>query len=460
MGTVPVHGTVPFGIWRSEVKGKDRAAVKTVFPGSIAEELEIEPGDILLTINGEKITDIFDYRYLIANEQLTVELLKKNGEVWELEIEKEEYEDLGVEFENPLINEEKSCCNKCIFCFIDQLPKGMRDTLYFKDDDSRLSFLTGNYVTLTNVSYEDIRRVARYKMSPINVSVHTTNPKLREFMLNNRFAGDVLEKINILVKGGVKVNCQVVLCRGINDGHELDRTISDLAALYPGVSSLSVVPVGITKHREGLFRLIPYDAGSSKDVIEQVESRQAEFLSTLGSRFVYLADEFYIIAGKGIPDYEYYEDFPQIENGVGLLADLRKGFFDYLEKSDDSLPHKGIRRVSIATGVSAANFIRELVEILEKRYNNLKVNVYEIVNHFFGENVTVTGLITGTDLISQLEGKDLGDELLISSSMLKSGEDVFLDDVTTDTLREKLCVDVVKVENKGRDFIKKVAGLC
>lgn len=435
-----------------------KAVAYLVQPGSIAEEAGIECGDSILSINGEKIRDVFDYRFLIADEEIVVEVQKKSGEIWEIEIEKDEYEDLGIEFETSMIDEAKSCTNKCIFCFIDQLPGGMRDTLYFKDDDSRLSFLTGNYVTLTNMRSEELDRIIRFKMSPINVSVHATNPELRVYMLNNRFAGDVLDKIKRLVDGGITVNCQIVLCRGINDGKELDRSLSDLTGLYPGIKSISVVPVGITRHREGLCALEAYDKASSIEVVRQVEEWQSKLLDAHKSRIVYLADEFYIMAGYEVPEYEAYEDFPQIENGVGLIALLRYEFYEKL-KELDSVRLDTYRNISIATGVSPFRYINEMAEILQNKFENLKINVYKINNEFFGENVTVTGLLTGRDIVRQLSGKELGDELLICRCMLRAGEDVFLDDFTLRMLEDALNVRVVAVDNSGRDFIDKILGL-
>lgn len=451
--------------------------VKDVLPGSIAEEAGVEAGDAILSINGEKIRDVFDYRFLITNENILLELLKQDGEVWEIEIEKDEYEDLGIEFENAMLDDARSCNNKCIFCFIDQLPKGMRDTLYFKDDDSRLSFFMGNYVTLTNMNFDDIDRIIKYRMSPINVSVHTTNPDLRVFMLKNKNAGDVVKKIQKLIDGGIEVNCQIVLCRDINDEKELDRSIEELGSLYPGVNSISVVPVGITKHREGLIDLKPYDKESSKKVITQVEGWQKKFKGKFDSRVVYIADEFYIMAEKDIPDYEEYEDFPQIENGVGLIAQFKMEFEEGIKKLDGRISNEGDeekseededaqdfcvemgpRNISIATGVSPYLHIKELAEILKNRYTNLNINVYKIENNFFGKNVTVTGLLTGQDIIEQLRGKELGNELLISRSMLRSGEEVLLDDYTVSDLEKKLNVKISIVENNGKDFIVKVLG--
>ena len=431
--------------------------VQAVLKGSIAEEAGIEQGDGIIAINGEEIKDIFDYRFITTNENLVIEVEKKDGEVWEIEIEKDEYEDLGVEFECSMIDEAKSCTNRCIFCFIDQLPSNMRDTLYFKDDDSRLSFLMGNYITLTNIDNDQIDRIIKYRMSPINVSVHTTNSELRIFMLKNRYAGDIMDKIKRLVDGGITVNCQIVLCRGINDSRELDNSLEALSGLYPGVSSISVVPVGITKYRTGLEDLSPYDREASAEVIDQVEKWQRVLLKKFESRVVYLADEFYIMAGRDLPAYEEYEDFPQIENGVGLIAVLRNEFENYLKE----LPCKaaGDRKVSIATGVSAYLYIKEMTELLEKKFSGVKIGVYAIKNDFFGQNVTVTGLLTGKDIAAQLKNKELGEELFISRSMLKSGENLFLDDFTLEDLEKSLDIKVTVVDNDGRDFIRKLV-LC
>ncbi|MCR4435832.1 MAG: DUF512 domain-containing protein [Clostridiales bacterium] len=436
---------------------RNTVSVYSVSAGSIAQEAGIEQGDVLLSINGAGIRDIFDYRFLITGENIVVKVQKPSGEIWEVDIEKDEYEDLGIEFRNSMIDETKSCRNKCIFCFIDQLPKGLRKTLYFKDDDSRLSFLTGSYITLTNVSDEDIDRIIRYRMAPINISVHTTNPGLRKYMLKNRHAGNVMDRIKKLVDGGITVNCQIVLCRNVNDGRELDRTLSDLVKLYPGMKSISVVPVGITKYREGLCELAPYDKESSAEVVKQVEGWQRKMFQTLKSRIVYIADEFYIMAGIEIPDYEVYEDFPQIENGVGLIASLRDEFNESLK----SLPGGRLaqeRHISIATGVLAYRYIKEMCEAVEKKYRGLTISVYKIKNDFFGENITVTGLLTGRDIMSQLSGVDLGTELLICRSMLKAGEELLLDDFTVAMLEGGLDVKITVVENNGKDFVDKVLG--
>lgn len=463
-------------VWRYLLK-EHIIPVKNVLSGSIAEEAGIIAGDAILSVNGEKISDIFDYRFLITDENLMLEILKQDGEVWEIEIEKEEYEDLGIEFESLMIDDAKSCKNKCIFCFIDQLPKGMRDTLYFKDDDSRLSFFMGNYVTLTNMNFEDIDRIIKYRMSPINVSVHTTNPELRVFMLKNKNAGDVVKKVEKLIDGGIEINCQIVLCREINDEEELNRSISELGFLHPGIKSVSVVPVGITKYREGLSDLKPYDMESSAKVIKQIEAWQRTFLEKFGSRVVYIADEFYIMSGNKIPKYEDYEDFPQIENGVGLIAQFKQEFEEYIQQLNDDYSNEGkepdskidkerqhsnfeikSRNISIATGVSPYLYIKEMAGKLQDKYKNLNINIYKIENNFFGKNVTVTGLLTGQDIFEQLKDKELGDELLLSRSMLRSGEEVLLDDYTISDLEQKLNVRVNIVENSGKDFVIKILG--
>lgn len=440
-----------------------KIVIDRVLTDSAATDAGIEPGDILLSVNGQKICDIFDYRFLTADSDLVVEIEKKNGEVWEIEVEKDEYDDLGLEFEDPLISEARHCSNKCVFCFIDQLPRGMRDTVYFKDDDTRLSFLMGNYVTLTNMKKEEIDRIIRYRMSPVNVSVHTTDPELRVKMLGNRFAGDVLDKIKQLTDGGITVNAQIVLCKGLNDGPQMDKTINELSALYPGVASISAVPVGLTKWREGLYRLEPFTSDDSAEVIEQVSVHQKRLLEDHGTRLIYLADEFYIKAGIELPSFDEYEDFPQIENGVGLMTLLCHEFDEYLQKNaaelDRQWPGHAPRTVSIATGKCAEKHIKEMAQTLEKRYNGLEISVHAIENEFFGENVTVTGLLTGQDILGQLKGRELGSELLISRSMLKSGEELFLDDHTVEGLSSGLAVKVTIVENDGADLIMKIMGI-
>jgi putative radical SAM enzyme (TIGR03279 family) len=436
---------------------RNKNKIFVVQSGSIAEEAGIETGDYLLSINGQNIKDIFDYRYYQASEELLLEIEKPDGEIWEIEVEKDESEDLGLEFEDSLINGAKSCTNKCIFCFIDQLPKGMRETVYFKDDDSRLSFLTGNYVTLTNINNEELQRIINYRMSPINVSVHTTNPELRKFMLGNRFAGDVLNKIKMLTDNGIEVNCQIVLCRDINDKGELDKTIADLAGFYPYINSVSIVPVGISRHREGLYELIPFDKESSLEVINQVHKWQNKLHKEKGSRVVYLSDEFYINAGMDIPKIKYYEGFPQIENGVGMLALFRKEVEDTIKRKNTNASLIN-RKISIATGRLVYENIIQLVNEIKLAYNSIDVNVYAIDNNFFGQHVTVSGLLTGRDIIEQLRGKDLGQELLISRNMLRSGEHVLLDDTTVEQIEAELGFKINIVGSDGADFVHAVIG--
>lgn len=437
------------------MKNNDNALIKTVAAGSIAEEAGMKAGDRILSIDRKPVNDIFDYHFLSSQEKFVLRLQKPDGDLWDIDIEKDESEDLGIEFAEPLADREKRCSNKCIFCFIDQLPKGMRDTLYFKDDDARLSFLTGNYITMTNMDIKDIERIIKYKLSPVNVSVHTTNPELRRFMLRNRFAGDIAKKIKKLVSSGISVNCQIVLCRGINDGRELDRSIEELAGMYPGVHSISVVPVGLTKHREGLFELSPYDPESSSEVIHQVEEYSRSFIEKYGSSIVYAADEFYTLSGKNMPEYAEYEDFPQLENGVGMLSLFKYEFNESLKTMQGKKISKD-KTISIATGLLAYEFISDCAKTLEKLYNGLKINVFGVQNNFLGNNVTVSGLVTGSDIISQLSGKELGCELLIPANMLRAGETVFLDDVTVADLGKRLAVKVTPVRCGGEDFIRSV----
>lgn len=439
---------------------KNRIKICKVEPHSVATDAGIEPGDFLLSVNGQTIQDIFDYRFITTDTNLVIEIEKKSGELWEIEVEKDEYEDLGLDFEDPLISEAKSCSNKCVFCFIDQLPKGMRETVYFKDDDSRLSFLSGNYITLTNMKKNELDRIIRYRMTPVNVSVHTTNPQLRKAMLGNRFAGDVLDKIRILTDGDITVNTQIVLCKGLNDRAELDRTIRELSELAPGVASISVVPVGLTKWREGLTKLEPFNEKDSADVLELVGKWQQKLLKQFGTRLVYLADEFYIKAGAELPQLGEYEDFPQIENGVGLMTLLNYEFHEYLKQMEGrDMALYEARTVSIATGKCAYKYIKQLADELEKQYNELKVMVYPIENNFFGENVTVTGLLTGSDIFAQMKGRELGRELLLSKSMLRAGEEVFLDDYTVEMLSNSLDKKITIVENNGEDLVRRIIGL-
>ncbi len=423
-----------------------------VIEDSIAWELELEPGDMLIKVNGKEIDDIFDYDYAIEEEYLELYVRKGDGEEIILEIEKDEDEDLGIVFENSLMDDYKSCSNKCIFCFIDQMPPGMRETLYFKDDDSRLSFLQGNYVTLTNMKDKDVERIIHFNMSPINISVHTTNPELRKKMLHNRFAGKVLKYLDSFYDAGITMNGQIVLCPNINDGEELKRTIEDLLKYAPVMQSVSVVPVGVTKYRDGLYPMETFNSESAAEVIDMIEKYQKDIYEKYGIHFVHASDEFYLLAGRDMPEEERYDDYCQLENGVGMTRLLINEFTEALESIPEDLSVES-RTVSIATGYLAYNNIRMLADMLETRFNNVKVEVYKIRNDFFGETITVSGLITGQDLIKQLTGQKLGESLLLPINMLRSGETVFLDDVTVDEVQKALQVKVNIVKSSGRDLV-------
>lgn len=426
--------------------------IDNIIENSIGEELGIEKGDKLVSLNGKVIEDIIDYFFMITDEYIELEIEKPDGEIWMFEIDKDFDEDLGLEFHNPILDKARSCKNKCIFCFIDQLPENMRETLYFKDDDSRLSFLQGNFITLTNLSDEDLSRIVRYNISPINVSIHTTNPDLRVKMLGNRFAGNVLEVLTHLADNRITINGQIVLCPGLNDGEELERTISELSSLYPNIHSVAAVPIGITKFRDGLFDTGIYDRDSARKVIALVEKWQSKLLKDIGSRFIYLSDEFYIIADLPFPSEEEYDDYIQIENGVGLISKLMSDVEKYLDIYE---PFEDLKEktISFATGSSAYKFIEKIGQMIMAKEPRLKVNVYKIRNDFFGETITVSGLITGRDLINQLEGKDLGDTLFITKAMLKADEDIFLDDYSLNDVIKALEVNIVPLESEGEEFI-------
>ncbi len=466
----------------------------SVEPGSIAEEMGLEPGDRLLSVDGHDPEDIFDYEYYLENDSVIVLVEKAGGEEWELDIENN-YQDLGLTFENGLMSEYRSCTNRCIFCFVDQMPPGMRETLYFKDDDSRLSFLQGNYITLTNMKKKDIDRIIRFKLSPINISIHTTNPALRCRMLRNRFAGESLRALDRLFRAGTPMNGQIVLCKGINDGEELERTIGDLSRYIPCMESVSVVPVGLTRYRQGLYPLEPFTAEDAVRVIDRIERWQRKLFAEHGTHFVHASDEFYILAGRPLPEAERYDGYPQLENGVGMVrlmteevqealagmdedegadgdedagsflgADGDKGAgkvsgSDYDEagrRSGRFGRDTGPEELSVATGQLAAGYIQGFLDEITAKYPNRNVHLYPITNEFFGEMITVSGLITGRDLIRQLKGKPLGSRLLLPASMFRSGEDVFLDDVTKEDVENALQVPVNIVKSSGRDFVEAV----
>lgn len=433
---------------------------EAVKPGSLAEAAGIKAGDQIISINGSKIRDVFDYDFHTTEEHITILLQQQDGSQRQAVITKEQYADIGLTFSSYMMDCETRCTNQCIFCFIDQNPEGMRDNLYFKDDDTRLSFLTGSYATLTNIGDEELHRIVKYKLSPINVSVHTTNPELRVRMLNNRFAGDVLRKIRILTEGNIQVNCQIVLCKGINDADELERTFGDLLTLIPHINSISVVPVGITRYREGLYPMQPFQKADAAEVIEKIHRWQEIFLNHMQSRVVYAADEFYVKAEIPVPEYDAYEEFPQLENGVGMLALLESEVKEALagKKVRFSLRKKKKRTVNIATGECAYPTISRLAALVAERFSHISVNVIPVQNHFYGGEVTVTGLLTGQDLLEQLKDRDLGDVLLLSHDMFKDDGDCMLDGVTLKELSSQLAIEVLKVYNSGSHFVDAILG--
>lgn len=426
--------------------------IKDVDKKSRAYKKGAEAGDVLLTINGNEIVDVLDYRFYQVDKKLDITIRKPDGRIKNIKIRKQEYEELGFEFDTYLMDKEHSCRNKCIFCFIDQLPKGMRDTLYFKDDDSRLSFLFGNYITLTNLTEHEISRIIKMRISPINVSVHTTNPELRCKMMNNRFAGDALCALRRFAEAGLIINCQVVACPGINDGDELKRTLTDLEEL--GVQCVAIVPVGLTRYRENLFKLTPYNKLTAAETLDIIESFGDRFKEKYGRRTVYAADEFYIKAGRELPPPEYYEGYPALENGVGLVTLLREEVEFALEdlEPDDSLSHK----VTAACGECTYEELKKTLSLINKKFPNITINVRSIKNDFFGGEIDVTGLVTGGDLISQLKGEDLGEKLLIPSCMLRFEGDIFLDDVSVDDVREQLSINVKVTDNSGEAVVREI----
>ncbi|MEE1078678.1 MAG: DUF512 domain-containing protein [Agathobacter sp.] len=442
---------------------KKQHVIYKVLPNSIAEEMELESGDILLSINGNEIEDIFDYHYFVNDEYLVLLVKKQNGEEWELEIEKEFDEDLGIEFENGLMDDYKSCSNKCMFCFIDQMPPGMRETLYFKDDDSRLSFLQGNYITLTNMKDKDLDRIIRYHLAPINISVHTTNPKLRCKMLHNRFAGDALKKIDILFEAGIEMNGQIVLCKGENDGEELERTISDLVKYLPHMESLSVVPVGLTKFREGLYPLEPFNKEDARDVIAIIEKWQKYCMEHFGVHFVQASDEWYLTAELPLPEEERYDGYIQLENGVGMLrlqqVEFDEALEEYVKRKEEIMARSKWREITLASGKLAAPFIQKLADKFMEAFPEYTVKVVAIRNDFFGEMITVSGLVTGQDLIAQTKDLMLGERIGVPCNMLRSGELVFLDDITVSQVESALQVPVVIVKSSGRDLLNSMIGI-
>lgn len=423
-----------------------------VTTGSHADKAGIKKGETLLSINSNEIVDVLDYRFYQVNRKLTLEVADEDKNVRTIEMTKGEYEEIGLEFETYLMDKQHSCRNKCIFCFIDQLPKGMRESLYFKDDDSRLSFLFGNYITLTNITEHEIDRIIKMHISPINVSVHTTNPELRCKMMNNRFAGDTLKYLKRFADAGITLNCQIVSCPGINDGDELVRTLTDLENL--GVNMTAIVPVGLTRYRENLYPLVPYNKEMAGQTIDIIEKMGDECVKKHGRRIFFPGDEFYLLAEREIPSPEFYEDFSALEDGIGMIAYLTDDVGWKLEEldADESLCHK----VTIACGEGVFPYMKRIMSMINEKFPNITINTRAIKNNFFGGGVNVSGLVTGGDLIDQLRGDDLGDRLIITSSMLRFENDLFLDDVSTDDVERELGVTLVPVNNNGNDLVEAV----
>ncbi|MDO4188593.1 MAG: DUF512 domain-containing protein [Lachnospiraceae bacterium] len=466
--------------------------ISQISKGSIAEGLGITSGDFLLSINDSEVIDVFDYRYLCQDKKIKLLIETKDGEEKTFEIIKDEDEELGLEFDEGLMDEYRHCSNKCIFCFIDQMPKGMRETLYFKDDDMRLSFLQGNYVTLTNLSDKDVERIIKYRLEPINISFQTTNKELRCKMLNNRFAGEALKKADTLYEAAITMNGQIVLCKGVNDGEELERSLRDLYRYVPVLESLSVVPVGLSKYRDGLYPLEPFEKEDAREVLKIIHKWQDKAFKEHGIHFVHASDEWYILAEQDLPEEERYDGYLQIENGVGMLRSLIVEFEDGLEQLKEGIENykpsflakfnlkgynknysemSGInniseiietlsnnREISVVTGRIAYPYIKSLTDEFTKQYPNIKVNVFAIKNEFFGERITVTGLITGQDIIKQLDGKKLGETLLIPENMLRASTDVFLDDTRLSDIEKSLHISTAIVKSNGRNLIERIIG--
>ena len=422
--------------------------IRSVDKGSPAWRAGVRVGETLVEVDGHPIVDVLDYKFYTYDPEITLTLRAPQGRQRNVQVRKAEGEDLGLEFETYLMDKAHSCANRCIFCFVDQLPKGLRESLYFKDDDARLSFLMGNYITLTNLSEREVQRICDLHISPINVSVHATDPELRAMLLGHRNGGRGLEIIRRFAQAHITMNCQIVSCPGINDGPHLQKSMEDLSALYPAVNSVSVVPVGLTRWREGLYPLKPYDKAGAAAVVDQVEAYAEACLKRFGTRIFWCSDEFYLKAGRTIPADEFYEQYTQLENGVGMLRLLRTEFDSALGFADEV---EGVSPFSVACGVDAAPWIAEMIDSAQAKCHT-KGEVYPIVNYFFGETITVSGLVTGRDLIAQLKGKKLGERLLLPVNMLRHGEDVFLDDVTLHQVAQELGVRVVPVNQDGFDL--------
>ncbi len=428
--------------------------ISGVEKGSRAQRAGVRPGDVLVSMNGRGIRDVLDYRFFETERELRLELLRA-GEPYTVELVKPRYASLGLEFDSYLMDRQRSCRNNCVFCFIDQLPRGMRETLYFKDDDDRLSFLFGNYITLTNIDDAEIDRILEMHISPINISVHTMDPELRCKMMNNRFAGESLRHLYRLAQGGARLNCQIVLCPGLNDGAALEHSLSALCQLGEALQSVACVPVGLTRYREGLYPLTPFDRDSAQKALAVIEGWGDKMKADAGARKVFASDELYLLAGRELPPVEFYEDFPQIENGVGMLRDLEEGFLWALE---DMEPFAGQRRVVIPTGECGFEFLNKMLDGLRKKCDNIRIDLIPVRNQFFGGTVNVTGLLTGQDICAQLADRPLGGELLIAGNMLRAGEDIFLDDMTLEELSRRLGLPARRVGGSGEDLLCAILG--
>ncbi len=440
-------------------EGINTVKVYKVCDGSYSKKAGILSGDKIVTINKNVINDVLDFRFYITEKKLNIEI-DRDGKILNFVIKKGEYDDIGLEFETYLMDKKHTCTNKCVFCFIDQNPKGMREQVYFKDDDDRMSFFYGNYVTLTNMSEAEVQRLIKMRISPINISVHTTNPDLRCKMMNNRFAGESLRFLKMFYDGEIMMNCQIVLCKGLNDGDELERTLDDLSQFYPYVDSVAVVPAGLTKHREGLYELSEFSKEDARQTINLVDKKRKEFKEKFDTFLVHCSDEWYLKAELDLPDEEYYEGYPQLDNGVGVIRNQTcetLDRIDQLKEEEFKLCEK--RRVSSVTGTSAFEFIKSMAKLLEDNFENLEYRVFCAENNFFGKSVTVAGLLTGQDLYETLKDKDLGDELLIPDVMLRYEKDMFLDNMTLEELSQKLGVKITPTKCDGYDFVDKALGI-
>lgn len=427
--------------------------IESVHPGGIAEEMGLEKGDRLVRINGEPVEDILDYIYLVDDESLLVEIEKSSGEIWEIEVEKPADEDLGIVFASPTLTGIKRCRNKCLFCFVDQMPKGMRSSLYVKDDDYRLSALHGNFVTLTNLEDRDRERIRSYHISPVNVSVHATDPQVRRRMMSNPGAGEILNQLAWMADNHLSINAQIVLCPGINDGAILERTLDDLAGFHPSLKSVAVVPVGLTRFREGLHPLAGVDREKAREVVALVSRKQEAFKDRLGTRLVYLSDEFYLTAELPFPAYEAYEGFPQIENGIGLMRRFERQVEEALQEADREA--SGRACIALATGTLAFPFMADLAKRIENRLQGVKLHVEAVENRYFGKTITVSGLISGRDLSESLDDME-APVVLVPSVMLREGSDETLDGLALSEIGDEKGKELIPVAVEGRSFIEAI----